>query len=180
MTVYISMLRGINVGGHKTIKMPDLVALYESLGFQHILTYVQSGNVIFDTSERDAREIPNLIEEKIARMFKFKVAVLLRTPDELRQIIQDNPFMQEKGIDVGKLHVTLLSDIPAEPGLKKVSGLINGADKFVVVNREVYLYCPNGYGGTKLSNDFFERKLAVAATTRNWKTVNALLNMAKS
>ena len=121
-----------------------------------------------------------MIEEKIARMFKLKVTVLLRTPDELRQIIQDNPFIREKGIDAGKLHVTFLSGVPTESGLKKVSGLMSGPDKFVIVNREVYLYCPNGYGGTKLSNDFFERKLAVAATTRNWKTVNALLNMAKS
>jgi uncharacterized protein (DUF1697 family) len=104
----------------------------------------------------------------------------LRTPDELRQIIKDNPFMQEKGIDASKLDVTFLSAVPAESGLKKVSGLPSGPDKFVIVNREVYLYCPNGYGGTKLSNDFFERKLDVAATTRNWKTVNALLDMAKN
>jgi uncharacterized protein (DUF1697 family) len=180
MTVFISMLRGINVGGHKTIKMQDLAALYESLGFKDVMTYLQSGNVIFNAPERDARGIPNMIEEKIARVFKLNVSVLLRTPDELRQIIKDNPFMQEKGIDAGKLHMTFLSAVPTESGLKKVSGLHSGPDKFVIVNREVYLYCPNGYGGTKFSNDFFERKLDVAATTRNWKTVSALFDMAKN
>ena len=174
------MLRGINVGGHKMIKMPELIALYESLGFKHIVTYVQSGNVIFEGPDKDIDEIPSLIEEKIKREFDMKVPVLLRTQDEMGQIIKNNPFVKERGIDLGKLHITFLSAAPTESARNKTVGVESGPDRFVVVNNEVYLYCPEGYGRTKLSNNFFEKKLGVAATTRNWQTVNALLQIAKN
>lgn len=179
MVTYISMLRGINVSGRKKIKMEELTALFEFLGLKNVKTYVQSGNVIFNSPQRDTRELSNLIEEKIKRVSKLSVSVLLRTLDELQQIINNNPFLKEKGVDSSKLHITFLSEVPKELGLSKVIGLYGELYKFVIINREVYLYCPDGYGRTKFSNDFFERKLGVTATTRNWKTVNALLDIAK-
>jgi uncharacterized protein (DUF1697 family) len=178
MNTYVSMLRGINVGGKKRIQMQQLVALYESLGLANVRTYVQSGNVVFDSAAADASRLARLIEDGITKTFGFPVAVLIRTKDELARVIENNPFVKQKGIDVDKLHVTFLSDLPDGAGLDQVRAAGDQADSFVVTDREVYLYCPNGYGRTKLSNDFFEKKLRVTATTRNWRTVTALLQIA--
>ena len=179
IVTYISMLRGINVGGQRKIKMEDLISLYESLGFKYVKTYVQSGNVIFASPQEDPRELSKSIEAKIKQGFNFDVAVLLRTMAELHRIINDNPFLEEKGMETDKLYLTFLSGAPTGLGVGKVNEKNGGSDKFIVSNREIYLYLPHFYAKTKFSNDFFERKLCVAATTRNWKTVNALLDIAK-
>jgi uncharacterized protein (DUF1697 family) len=180
MVTYISMLRGINVGGQKKIKMAELTALYESIGLRNATTYVQSGNVIFDAPEQDIKQLSNRIEKRIEQAFGFPAAVLLRRPSELRQIIKNNPLLKGKGLDTDKLYVTFLSDSPIESSLSQMKKTRGEPDRFVAVNTEIYLYCPNGYGRTKFSNDFFERKLGVTATTRNWKTVNSLLELAES
>jgi uncharacterized protein (DUF1697 family) len=176
MSTFVSMLRGINVGSQKKIKMDELVTLYKLLGFKNVRTYMQSGNVIFNAMDTDAKKLSSTIQEKIEQVFKFSVAVLLRKPSELRQIITLNPFLQEKDID--KLYVTFLSDTPSESNLNRIREVQGDKDKFVALNREVYLYCPNGYGRTKFSNDFFEKKLGVNATTRNWRTIKTLLEVA--
>ena len=179
MATYISLLRGINVGGQKKIKTEELLALFDSLGLKNVRTYVQSGNVIFNSPQRDIQELAKLIETKIVQAFNFSVAVLVRTPDELQRIIDDNPFLREKTADTGKLHVTFLSAMPAKSVVEQMKEMHNESDKFIISNKEIYLYCPDGYGRTKYSNDFFEKKLGMVATTRNWKTVNMLLDMAK-
>lgn len=106
--------------------------------------------------------------------------MLLRTPGELQQIINGNPFLKGQGVDTAKLHITFLSEAPTEPCLSQLKGIQSEPDKFLVIEREIYFYCNNGYGRTRLSNDFFEKKLGVTATTRAWKTVNALLDIAKT
>ena len=173
------MLRGINVGGQKRIKMEELIILYESLGFKNVMSYLQSGNVIFNAAE-NIKGLPNVIEGKIKQVFSFPVAVLLRLPTELQQIINNNPFLEEKGLDTDKLFITFLSDAPTESALSQIKEMPDELDRFVANRKEIYLYCPNGYGRTKFSNDFFERKLGVTATTRNWKTVNTLFEIAKN
>jgi uncharacterized protein (DUF1697 family) len=180
MFTYVSMLRGINVGGHQSLKMKELVALYESLGFKNVRTYVQSGNVIFNADEADSKRLSNLIENKIKQVFNLPVAVLIRTPGELKQTLKKNPFLKEKSIDTEKLYVTFLAETPPESALNKLNVAQDELDKFVVKNKEIYLYCPEGYGRTKFSNTFFERKLGVTATTRNWKTVTTLSEMAEN
>jgi uncharacterized protein (DUF1697 family) len=180
MITYISMLRGVNVGGQKSIKMEELVALYESLGFNNVTTYVQSGNVIFNAPEGDSKVFSTMIEQKIKQVYDFPVAVMLRIMPELQRIVNNNPFLKEKGIDTDKLYVTFLSLAPAAFAMSQVQDMHDKLDKFVAINREIYLYCPDGYGRTKYSNNFFERKLGVTATTRNWKTVNTLLEIAKN
>jgi uncharacterized protein (DUF1697 family) len=121
-----------------------------------------------------------MIEEKIKQEFGFLVAVILRTPRELEQIIDDNPFLKERDVDIGRLYVTFLSEVPGKPILNQIQEIHDESDKFIILNKEAYLYCPGGYGRTKFSNNFFEKKLRVTATTRNWNTVNALLDMAKN
>jgi uncharacterized protein (DUF1697 family) len=175
MDRYISMLRGINVGVQKRVKMEQLTAIYQSLGFKDIRTYLQSGNVVFSAERTDIRELTKAIEEQIKGSLKIQAAVILRTPKEMQRIIKNNPFMKEKGIDTEKLYVTFLSALPEQPSTVNLQPAPDGKDKFIIDGSEVYLFCPEGYGRTRYSNDYFERKLGISATTRNWKTVNQLL-----
>jgi uncharacterized protein (DUF1697 family) len=178
MTTYIALLRGINVTGHKIIRMEALRALFEALGYRQVKTYVQSGNVIFEAG-KDAK-LAGKIEKKIMAEFGFNVSVLVKTPGEMAQVIRDNPFPKPAGIDDSRLYVTFLS-APAPPTAENaLKGLATAQEQFHVGDREIYLCCPNGYGKTKLSNSAIEKKLGVVATTRNWKTVNALLALAQS
>jgi uncharacterized protein (DUF1697 family) len=178
MTVFISLLQGINVGGQKRIRMADLVHLCMSLGFDNVRTYLQSGNVLFESPYGDPRRLSAMISENISAKFGFTVNVILRTSDELRRIILANPLTKE-GLDADKYHVTFLSDIPSEEFQGSRMKGKDGPDRYVIIGREIYLFCPNGYGRTKFSNTFFEKKLGVFATTRNWKTVNTLAEMAE-
>ncbi|MGD1119932.1 MAG: DUF1697 domain-containing protein [Dehalococcoidales bacterium] len=180
MATYISLLRGINVSGQKKTGMPELAALYASLGLRNVRAYGQSGNVIFDSPRTDTNQLAGLIESKIEQVFKFTAAVLIRTPDELGRIIRDNPFLKERDIDTGRLHVTFLAAEPAAPALKNLKERPGTPDRFVLSGREIYLYCPNGYGRTKYSNNFFEKKLNLTATTRNWNTIKALFAITAS
>jgi uncharacterized protein (DUF1697 family) len=179
MQTFISILRGINVSGQKKIRMVDLKKLYESLGFSDVKTYIQSGNVIFksDSNISDI-QFAKKIEKAISEQYLFEVPVIIRTSKELEKIILDNPFMKEKNIDVKKLHTTFLSETPG----KEKAALIKEADflpdRFEIKGKEIYLHIPGSYGETKLSNKFFESKLKVSATTRNWNTVNKLFELA--
>jgi uncharacterized protein (DUF1697 family) len=177
MPEYIAMLRGINVSGHNLIKMDQLRASFESLGFTNVKTYVQSGNVVFEAPTEPAARLREKIEQKILGGYGFSVPVLLKTAKELGEIVQRNPFLKEPAIDRSKLHVTFLSDAPPPAALEQLQSLAVPAERLCLVGQQIYLYCPNGYGKTKLSNTAIEKKLSVRATTRNWATTNALLAM---
>ncbi|ACL17746.1 DUF1697 domain-containing protein [Methanosphaerula palustris] len=176
MTVFIALLRGINVGGHKQVRMGDLVELCRSLGFGAVRTHLQSGNVIFESLDENPAHLSLLIEEIIFEKLGFPVQVILRSSGELLRIVVDNPLVRE-GMSVDRLHVTFLSDLPPEAVRESMSGEA-GPDRYVIVGREVYLFCPDGYGRTTFTTTFFEKTLGIAATTRNWKTVIALADMA--
>jgi len=172
------MLRGINVSGQKKIRMVELKSLYESLGFAHVRTYVQSGNVIFDSAEEDFVILAELIETQIVQSFGYAVYVIMRDANDLQRIIDSNPFLHERNEDPARLYVTFLYRTPSESILSKLEVPTDETDEFIVGDREIFLYCPDGYGRTKLSNNYFERKLNVPATTRNWNTVMNLLQIA--
>ncbi len=180
MKTYISLLRGINVSGQKKIKMDQLKVLCENLGFSQVRTYIQSGNVIFCDTADNTAEIGRRIEEKIREDHGYDVTVIIRTPAELRRILRNNPFMEDRAADRSKLHVTFLSQEPDESLAGQLEGFTSGDDEFVISGREIYLHCPDGYGRTKYSNNFFEQKLKQPASTRNWRTVNKLLSIAES
>ena len=179
MRKYISMLRGINVSGQNKIKMEELKVLYESLGLKSVKTYIQSGNVIFESPESDVSELVNKIETAIKQAFGFSVIVTIRTMNEFQHVVKNNPFYEKVKEDVKKLHVTFLSDTPSKSSLDLINKLENEPDEWFIAGKEIYLYCPNGYGRTKLTNNYFEKKLNVSATTRNWKTVNKLYDFIK-
>jgi uncharacterized protein (DUF1697 family) len=178
-STYVSLLRGINVGGHKIIKMDQLRKAFEELGFADVATYVQSGNVIFKSPRKVSEDLSTRIEEMLLRRFSMSVPVIVRTSEEMGIVARNNPFLKESGVDPSKLHVTFLSHTPQKTVLKGLDAIAAGPDQFRCCGQEIYLYCPNGFAGTKLSITAFERVLAVGATTRNWNTVNKLYEMAR-
>jgi uncharacterized protein (DUF1697 family) len=179
MPTYISMLRGINVGGHKRIKMDLLRASFEALEFERVKTYIQSGNVVFKAGKLSPVGLSKRIEERILKDFGFPASVISRTADELGKTIANNPFLQERGIDPEKLHVMFLSQAPAADALKKLADLTKAPDQFRYSEREIYFYLPNGMSQSVLMKSPVNRILSVVTTTRNWKTVNSLHQMCR-
>jgi len=180
MPVIISMLRGVNVGGHNKIKMDALRELCASLKLRDPQTYVQSGNVVFRSDDRDLVPLGRRIEQAIERKFGFRPAVILRTAAELRDVIARNPFASRLGIEPGKLLVTFLASEPGAEARTKLLAIKADPEELHIDGRELYTYFPNGMGRPKLSWPTVERTLAIRGTGRNWNTVVKLLEMAES
>ncbi len=178
MTTYISLLRGINVGGHKIVRMEALRALYEKLDFRNVRSYLQSGNIIFQYSEKDQRSLEKLISDRIMKDFNIKVLVYILRIEHLESIIKGNPFTGDKTKDPAFQHITFLHSSPESYDIDSIASKKTAREEFSVSNDAVYLYCPDGYGRTKLSNNFLESKLQVGATTRNWRSANEILKIA--
>ncbi len=172
------MLRGINVGGHHPVKMERLRESFAALGFTQVQTYIQSGNVIFMAANKSPDDLCKKIETRLAKDFRFPIPVTCRTVEQLRKAIQSNPLVKKPMCDPSKLHVTFLSQAPSKAALKQLKTWNTEPDIFACAGTEVYLHCPNGYHATKLSNNALEKALSAGATTRNWKTVNSLYEMA--
>ncbi len=180
METIIAILRGINVSGKNKIPMAELKALYEKAGFKNVATYIQSGNVVFSSSEKASKDLEEKIQQLVFKKWKYSVPVIVRSAEELQTVVDRNPFLKMKGIDLEKLHVTFLAENPTKENLDKIKAYIYSPDEFIIDGREVYLSCPGGYGNTKLSNTFFENKLKATATTRNLRTVNELLRLSRA
>jgi len=181
MTKKIALLRGINVGGRRKIIMADLRQLLEKIGFTDVKTYIQSGNIIFTHKEELSNiEIAEKIEKVIAENYEFEVPALVRTAEEWKNAINNSPFYQEDMEDVSQLHLTFLKEKPSIENQEKAESYDYPPDKFIIKNKEVYILCLGKYHKTKLSNTFFEKKLKVSTTTRNWKTVLKLLELSQS
>jgi uncharacterized protein (DUF1697 family) len=180
MSVNISLLRGINMTGHNKIKMTDLAALFRKLGFKDAETYIQSGNVIFTIQgDLTTKEIASIVEGAIARKFGYSVSAIIRTEKELREAVALNPFLSEKDFDPAKMAVLFLAERPSPDQIAKVAKVDYPPDKFKIIGKEIFIYCPNGFGKTKLYTNFFENKMKVTGTARNWKTINTILEIAE-
>ncbi|MBW7477126.1 DUF1697 domain-containing protein [Paenibacillus oenotherae] len=174
MGIYAALLRGINVSGQKIIKMDHLRAIFESLQFRQVRTYIQSGNVIFEAVEDDKGLLRTLIESKLKEVFGFDVTVVIRTHDELEESVRNNPY---SSLELQKDERVYVSYLAAEPKAEAAEELLkfrNDIDDYEVIGREVYILSRKGYGKSLFSNNFLEKKLGVAATTRNWETVNKI------
>jgi len=176
MAVYVALLRGINVGGHKRIKMDQLRKSFEGLGFEQVKTYIQSGNVVFNTAKLSPAGLSKRIEESILRDFGHSVSVLSRTLDEMGETIETNPFLKQRGIDQAKLHVMFLPESPAPSDLKQFERLTAAPDQSRCLGKEIYLYLPHGVAES-LANNPLERQLLKRGTIRNWRTVSNLYQM---
>ena len=175
MKTCIALLRGINITGHRKLPMAELREMCGGLGLADPETYIQSGNVLFE-SDRDTSEIEAAMISAVAERFGYEISVLVRQPSLFERIVAENPFA---GRDAAFQHVTLLASVPDGELAEMVEAGSYGDDDVVVRSDVVYVYCPNGYGRTKLNNNFLEAKLRTPATTRNWRTVNKLLEMAR-
>lgn len=180
MTTFISLLRGINVTGKKLIKMEALRAIYEDLGFQNVETYLQSGNVIFSALDIEARQIEKRISDRIENDFGFLVTVIVLSVSQLSKIITNNPLLEKENIDPTFLHVTFLSSRPKNIDFGPIEKKCQNRAAIFYSDNSIYLFCPDGYGKTKLTNNFLEKNLKTGATTRNWKTINELLKIAQN
>lgn len=179
----VALLRGVNVGNN-ILRMDRLREFCAEIGMRNVRTYVQSGNIVFE-GEGGAAKWTNAMEQRLHGETRLPVTVIIRMAADLARTLADNPFLKEKGIDESKLHVTLLGQNPAKSAIKALpvlgtsGGMKTGRDRFLYVGRNIYLYCPDGYGQTKLHNNFFEKILNVRATTRNWNTLNKLHEMCR-
>lgn len=173
MKRYIALLRGINVGGKAKLKMADLKLLFEGLGFEAVATYIQSGNVVF--SAENGKDLEEKISKEIKSKFGFEVPVLVKTASEVEKILKDCPFEKEKK----EASYFVLLKTPSQKELVKAAEQLNYPDEeFVIADACVYLFCATGYGKAKLNNNLFEKKLKVSATTRNYRTLNTLIELA--
>jgi uncharacterized protein (DUF1697 family) len=182
MTVVISMLRAVNLGGHNKIKMEALRALYESLKFEDVATFIQSGNVVFRTKEQDLGKVGKKIGDGIEKTFRFRPNVILRTAEEMRGVIARNPFADRKDVEPNRLLVWFLASEPDAEARKKALAVAAGVkeanpEELRMDGREIYIYFPNGMARPKLSMPAVERALKVSGTGRNWNSVLKLMEM---
>jgi uncharacterized protein (DUF1697 family) len=172
---YVALLRGVNLAGRSKVSMSDLRTLFDALEAEDVTTYLQSGNVVFKSRGADRAELTRAIEQEIRGRLGLGIAVLMRTKAQLAKVVGGNPFA---GSEPATLHVTFLADKPDRDRLRKLDPKRGEPDEFHVAGQEIYLRCPGGYGRSKLTNAYFEKQLGVAATTRNWKTVTKLAELA--
>jgi uncharacterized protein (DUF1697 family) len=177
MSIYVAMLRGINVGGHKKIKMEQLRASLEAIGLQQVKTYIQSGNVVFKTAKTSPDAICRKIEKAILADFGHSVSVITRSGEAMKSVIDKNPFLKQRGIDHEKLHVMFLSEAPAASPIKQLEELVAAPDQLHCLGEEIYFYLPKGVAESILMKKPLDRLLGVQTTTRNWRTVNTLHQM---
>lgn len=176
MTKYIAILRGINVGGHRKILMADLKVLFEKLKCKNVRTYIQSGNVVFESSEKG---LPQKITTAIKTAYNFDVPVIIRTAEEFEHVATSNPFLKDKSINIERLHLTFLSDIPTKEALENFYQKDISPDQIEIDGKDIFGCVLARFSDSKLTNNLFEKTLKVSATTRNWKTVSKLLEIAR-
>lgn len=177
MERYIALLRGINVSGRNMIKMEALRKLFESLGYLDPVTYLQSGNVIFSADPAPDDRLAARLSDAIRQAFGYEVPVMVLTPERLSRIAAENPLTEDKALDPAFFHVTLLNGNPGGASLDKALQKRAPDEEIRLGTGAVYLYCPGGYGNTKLHNAYLEGLLGVTATTRNWKTIGELISL---
>jgi len=175
---FVALLRGVNVGGKNLLPMKELSRMFEEAGCANVLTYIQSGNVRFSASPAKAAKLPGVISARIAERFGYRTPVILRSADELGETIHNNSFLQA-GAPENHLHVLFLADRPDAAAIASLDPDRSPTDAFVVCGREIYLQCPNGVGNTKLTNAWFDSRLATISTGRNWRTVLKLFELAQ-
>ncbi|WML44197.1 DUF1697 domain-containing protein [Neobacillus sp. PS3-40] len=177
MTTYIALLRGINVGGHNKIKMAELKQLFETLGVKNVQTYIQSGNVLFE-SEEEADTLCHRIETEIQKVFGFSITVVIRTALELEQIIKNCPYPTDNLAEGQSLHLAFLAKLPSQERIDHLLTFKSEMDECQLVGKQVYLFLRQSILTSKLAVQL--QKLGVQVTVRNWKTTNKLATLSKS
>lgn len=178
MNTYIAFLRAINVGGYRKIKMKDLREMLEKMGLKNVRTYIQSGNVVFDSDESDPKILETSIEQQILSDFGHDVPVMIRTDKQLQELIDKNPF-EAKEVDPFKLYVTFFLETPPQKKQEELISLTSDIEKFTFLNGDLFaLIDKKTIKKVNFSNAYIERIIGIPGTNRNWKTVNKMVEMA--
>jgi uncharacterized protein (DUF1697 family) len=175
---FIALLRGINVSGQKKIKMAELRAVLEDAGLQNVTTYIQSGNLVFDSEVSQTKTLQELINSTILKHFGFEVPTLVVQRAEIQQVMEGNPFLDTA--ESNKLYYVLLQNPPQKELVEEFNQQNFEHEDFHITDNCVYLQCKKGYGKAKLNNNLIERKLQVQSTTRNDRTLRKLLELSAS
>ena len=174
MNTFIVLLKGINVGGHKKVPMSELRELLSKAGFKNVKTYIQSGNIILQSSEKKQINIEETIKKSILDHFGFEVSVLAKTRSDLKRIFDHSPFSEEKK---QKSYFTMLHDTPDDELVKIASEKVYDGEEYKIIEDCIYFYCAKGYGQAKFNMSLLERKLNTFATARNYNTMVKLLSL---
>ena len=177
MTRFVSLFRGINVGGNKSVRMDALKELHESLGLQRVETYIQSGNVVFTSDDAIPSQLSRQIEEAFEHKFGFLSKVMVRTAEQFNVIIENSPFKDQPMKESKWVVVMFLASDPINTALEDIQKTYSGPEELHIIGQEVYIYYPEGIGRSKLTNTFLEKKLKTMGTARNWNTVLKLQKM---
>lgn len=174
---YVALLRAVNVGGRNKLAMARLRELLEGLGYGEVQTHLQSGNAVFTAGGRSPERVAQEVEGTLVEEVGLAAKVLVRTREEMKRVVAGNPLLDVAG-DHARLLVTFLSHAPDGEAVGELAPADFEPDVFAVGEREIYVWYPEGVRATKLSNAFWEKRLGVVATGRNWNTVTRLLELA--
>lgn len=177
MSKFVAMLRGINVSGQKKIKMADLRKYLEEAGFKEVETYIQSGNVVFESEEEDERKLELKVAAVIRNKYGFDVPTVVKRHKDFEYVLNNNPFLKDRGENPDFCYLTFLAETPEELKVEALDSDQYLPEEFIIDGKNIFLFLPKGAGRAKINNNFFEQKLKVKATTRNWRTVKVLLEM---
>jgi uncharacterized protein (DUF1697 family) len=178
LSVYIALLRGVNVGGHNKIAMADLKTLFSELGFQEVITYIQSGNVVFKSDLKDPLLIENTLKQKIREKFSLNVEVIVKSREDLSKIIKVSSFNQNNLVGGEKIYLTFFAKKPSADLVEKLRKVEGKGDEILVKENAAYVLCRKGYSETVFNNNFVEKMLGVLATSRNLQTSQKLAEIA--
>jgi uncharacterized protein (DUF1697 family) len=178
MNTYIALFRGINVGGNSSLPMKELVATLEKTGARKVRTYIQSGNAVFESAEKNLAQLSKRLSAEILKRHGFEPYVHILTLEALAKAVAENPF-PEAVVAPSSLHLGFLTSPPMSPDLKKLSSLRKESERFHLTERVFYLHAPNGVGRSKLAASS-EKLLGVPMTDRNWRTVCKVIEMARA
>jgi uncharacterized protein (DUF1697 family) len=177
MATFVSLFRAINVGGNNRVPMPELKALHEALGLKNLNTYLQTGNVIFESADTDTNQLAAQIANAVTQKFGFHVEVMVRTAAELKALVAKNPYLNQPTKEPQWLVVMFLASRPEEAAKQALRSAYSGPEEFSIGEQELFIYYPEGIGRSKFTNAFIEKKLKVLGTGRNWNTVAKLLEL---
>ncbi|MFV5696405.1 DUF1697 domain-containing protein [Flavobacterium sp. LB3P122] len=177
MTTHLALLRGINVSGHNMIKMEALKTTLEAIGFQNVVTYIQSGNVFVDTEEENASKVGFQIKQEIFKVFGHEVPIVVISSADLEACLKNNPFLKEKDIDIKKLYVAFISTALQSTSINDLKISQFKPDEASIDGSRIFIKYAVGAGKTRFDQKYIEKKLNVTATIRNWNTVTQLLKM---
>ncbi|HEV2737817.1 MAG TPA: DUF1697 domain-containing protein [Candidatus Elarobacter sp.] len=179
MSVWIALIRGINVGGHVMVAMADLRAFFGALGFRDARTLLQSGNVVFSGTAQTDAELEVRLEKEAAKRLGLRTSFLVRSAAEWADVVARNPFPNEAQRDPSRLHVMFLKSAPAAPAVEALQAAVTGPEVVRAGARHLYITYPDGAGRSKLTGALIEKKLGTTGTARNWNTVLKLAALAE-